>query len=368
MRPNTLFKFYKPDELININGKQFSHFGWEGKGTFAFFLYAESYKSAAELLYEKMKIGNNADIDTLIYPLCFNYRHCMEMLLKYLYIKYSRTDENGLKTFLNANHNLDKIWGDVKPILEQNINKVDSRIDIDIIESYVKQMHDFDDKSMRMRYPITKKLEANNKTELRLDYHNFHIEMLHFYNSILQLDGDIDNQVDYEAQKEEFDLFIEKYELAKNNILEFIKVIQPFADIDNTKLKCDKLSIDLSNINWEESLRENSEHVLVKRYLDNLPSDDKIIIEVLYYAGRDIDLKGVILSKSPRKKVEDFINFCIFQMKTIHSELKFGEKVLFINTQTKSSGNIIKYIRNAMSILESDSPHSKDNDLSKIEM
>ncbi|ATA75122.1 hypothetical protein [Capnocytophaga sp. H2931] len=360
MKSNTLFKFYEPEDLININGKQFSHFGWEGKGAFAFFLYAESYKSAAELLYEKMKTGNNADIDTLIYPLCFNYRHCMEMLLKYLYIKYSKTDENGLKSFLNANHNLNKIWKDIKPILEQNINKVGSKIDINVMENYVIQMHDFDDKSMTMRYPITKKLDAN-KTELRLDYHNFHIQMLCFYNSILQLDSDIDNQINYQASKEDFDLFIEKYKLAKNNVLEFIKIIQPFADIDKAKLECDKLPIKSSNINWEELLGENSEYTLTRKYLDNLPSDDKIIIEVLYYAGRDVASKRVTLSKSPKKKIEDFINFCIFQMKTIHPELKFGEKVPFINTQTKSSNNIIKYIRNAMSILDSDFSYNKDN-------
>lgn len=55
-------------------------------------------------------------------------------------------------------------------------------------------------------------------------------------------------------------------------------------------------------------------------------------------------------------------------MKTIHPELKFGEKVPFINTQTKSSNSIIKCIRNAMSILEPDFPHSEYNDLNKIEI
>lgn len=50
---NTLFKFYEPNELININGDRFSHFGWEGIGSLAFSMYAESYKRAGELLYKK---------------------------------------------------------------------------------------------------------------------------------------------------------------------------------------------------------------------------------------------------------------------------------------------------------------------------
>ena len=197
LKMDTLFKFYEPNELVNIRDDQFSHFGWEGKGAFAFFMYADSYKKAGEVLYEKMKTGNNGDRDALIYPLCFNYRHCMEMLLKFLYIKYSKTDNEGVKKFLDKGHYLDKIWKELKPILEMNINKVSTKIDIDVIEKYVKEMHYFDERSMRMRYPITKKLTSNNDGNLRMDFHNFHNQMLAFYNSICQIDYDIDNQVEY---------------------------------------------------------------------------------------------------------------------------------------------------------------------------
>lgn len=339
---NLLFKFYELNELANISNEQFSHFGWEGKGTLAFFMYAESYKRAGELLYEKMKIGNNSDRDALIFPLCFNYRHCMEMLLKFLFIKYSKKDKEGIKKFLDTNHDLDKIWNYLKPILEININKVDTKVDINLIESYVKEMHNFDKQSMRMRYPITKQLTPNNDGDLRMDFHNFHSQMLAFYNSICQIDYDIDNQIEYQAPKEDFNLFVEKYNLTKENIKGFINAIQPFAN---------KSSFVSTDINFKDLFSENTEYTVIKNYLDKLSSDDKIMIEVLYYAGRDVNSKKVTLSKSTKMKVKDFINYCLYELKTTHSELKFGKEVPYINASSKDSANIIKNIRTAIDIL-----------------
>lgn len=337
---NLLFKFYELNELANISNEQFSHFGWEGKGALAFFMYAESYKRAGELLYEKMKTGNNGDRDALIYPLCFNYRHCMEMLLKFLYIKYSKTNEEGIKKFLDKGHYLDKIWKELKPILEMNINKVSTKVDIDVIEKYVKEMHYFDEGSMRMRYPITKKLTSNNDGNLRMDFHNFHNQMLAFYNSICQIDYDIDNQVECQAPKEDFNLFVEKYNLTKENIKEFINTIKLFEN---------KLSSVSTNIKFEDLLSKNNESVVIIKYLNKLSSDDKIMIEVLYYAGRAINSKEVSLSKSTKMKVEDFINFCLFQMKSLN--LNFESKIQYLNTASKMSKNIINNIETAMNIL-----------------
>ena len=337
---NLLFKFYELNELANISNEQFSHFGWEGKGTLAFLVYAESYKRAGELVYEKMKIGSNSDRDALIFPLCFNYRHCMEMLLKFLFIKYSKKDEEGIKKFLDTNHDLNKIWNYLKPILEININKVDTKVDINLIESYVKEMHTFDKQSMKMRYPITKQLTPNNDGDLRMDFHNFHSQMLAFYKAICQIDFDIDNQNEHQASKEDFNLFLEKYNLTKENIKEFINTIKLFEN---------KLSSVSTNIKFEDLWEKNNESVVIIKYLNKLSSDDKIMIEVLYYAGRAINSKEVSLSKSTKMKVEDFINFCLFQMKSLN--LNFESKIQYLNTASKMSKNIINNIETAMNIL-----------------
>ena len=336
---DTLFKFYELDELVNIDGDRFSHFGWEGIGSFAFFMYAESYKRAGELLYIKMKEGNNGDRDALIYPLCFNYRHCMEMLLKFLYIKFSKESGEGIKEFLNKGHDLNKIWNVLKSILKINIDKVGTRVDINFIENCVNEMNGFDEKSMRMRYPINKKLEPNNKIELRFDFHNFHDKMVIFYESICQLDSDISNQVRYQGTKEENELFVKKYNLAKREIMEFLNIICPY--VDNSIKK---------KINFKNLFNGDDEYVIIEEYLNSLTSDHKIVIEVLFYAGRAVNSEEVRLSKTSSMKVRDFINFCLYHMKNFG--LEFGKEIPYMNTSSKQSEDIIKNIETAMSIID----------------
>lgn len=335
---DTLFKFYEPNELINIEGDRFSHFGWEGTESFAFFMYAESYKRAGELLYKKMKEGNNGDRDALIYPLCFNYRHCMEMLLKFLYIKFSRENEEGIKEFLNKNHDLNKIWNVLNPILKINIDKVGTRIDINFIKDCVNEMNEFDQGSMRMRYPITKKLESTN-IELRLDFHNFHDQMMIFYESICQLDSDISNQVRYQGTKEENELFVKKYNLAKREIMGFLNIIRPY--VGNSIKK---------EINFKNLFNGDDEYVIIEEYLDSLTSDHKIVIEVLFYAGRAVNSEEVRLSKTSNMKVRDFINFCLYHMKNFG--LEFGKEIPYMNTSSKQLEDIIRNIETAMSIID----------------
>ena len=60
--------------------KPFSHFGWEGSGAFSFSTISDGYWGSAKILLEHMKAKcyDFAVIDTLIYPLFFNYRHSVE--------------------------------------------------------------------------------------------------------------------------------------------------------------------------------------------------------------------------------------------------------------------------------------------------
>lgn len=211
-----LIKLLKQEELVN---NDFSYFGWEGTGSYSFFHLATAYKEAAELIYDKMKNGNNGDKDSLIYPLCFNYRHCMELLLKFLYIRHSKIDKDGLKDFLNTNHDLNNIWQQVEPILSAGEKRVGTKVNIGAIERYVKEMHKFDEKSMRMRYPISKSVEKNNNN-LRLDFHNFYNCMAKFYDAIIQIDDDISGQVHYQASQSDSDMFMEKYQNSKQSLID----------------------------------------------------------------------------------------------------------------------------------------------------
>lgn len=331
-----LIKLLKQEELVN---NDFSYFGWEGIGSGAFLTIATAYKEAAELIYEKMKNGHIGDKDILVYPLCFNYRHCMELLLKFLYIGHSKIDKEGLKDFLNTNHDLNKIWQQVKPILSAGKKRVGTKVNIGEIEHYVKEMHKFDEKSMRMRYPISKSVEKNND-HLRLDFHNFHNCMAKFYYAIIQIDDDISGQVHYQASQDDFDMFMEKYQNSKQSLIDFIDFFKPY-------VREEVITFDVKD--FSELLEE--QHNLKQEFLNKLSCDDKVLIETLYYAGRDVKTKRVRLSLSPKESIKDFVSFCLLNMKPEY-DVEFGVEPLHLNTMTKDEGNIIEYIQISMDILD----------------
>lgn len=352
-KKDEIFKYIEGDSL-DVLTDQFSYFGWEGRDSLAFYSYVMGYQKATELIFEEMKKGFNKDMDTLIYPLCFNHRHCMEILLKYLYVKYSGEEDDGLKKFLNSNHNLDKIWQNIKPVLQNNMNKMGSKISIDAVEYYVNEMHSFDDKSMRMRYPITKKLEASNENQLRFDFNNFHQCMSNFYKAIIQIDRDIDNQVAYQASQDEYNLFVEHYKNMRPSIKGFINFLQPYVEKE-----IEKESYEI-NIN---SLIENSGELDVEgfeedmekckkilSYFEGLSIDAKKIIIALYEAGKSVVNEEVNLSISTEDRMKDFINLCLSpSIKSSYNDLDSDDNIERFLRYTK---DIKSYLEKGVEILE----------------
>ena len=82
-------------------------------------LYVEGYRRAADRLVETIF---EQDLDYLVYPILFLYRHYLEVGLKSLYLLYglyletSRTNE--LKK-INHTHSQTYLWKLVRPRLQQ---------------------------------------------------------------------------------------------------------------------------------------------------------------------------------------------------------------------------------------------------------
>lgn len=83
---DTILRELTPDEIISR--QPFSHFGWEGVGAFSFLTISEGYWNCAKIIFEQMKENPNdfALVDSLIYPLFFNFRHSIETYLKLLFL------------------------------------------------------------------------------------------------------------------------------------------------------------------------------------------------------------------------------------------------------------------------------------------
>lgn len=117
-----------------------------------FFLYSEGYKDAGEKLYEYI-IANTFYQNTLVYPLIFNYRHCIELKLKELIImgnKYLHKHND----FADI-HNLNSLWEkykcDILPLISSTIEpKIIKNVDR-IIAQFTQE----DPDSMHFRYPVS---------------------------------------------------------------------------------------------------------------------------------------------------------------------------------------------------------------------
>lgn len=284
-----ILKFYDDTNHIPKDG-DFSYFGEEGNNSMAFEKYAYGYKNGADAIYEKLCAPESpiSLLDTLVFPLCFMYRHMVELLIKYLYRKHSYVNDEKFKKFLDKKHNLMSLWDATKPFITNLQKGIKTSVDIASIEHYVKTFDEFDVGSFRMRYPVDKKLSNSNKSILRLDFHNLHNKMNAFYDDVIKFSREISNQITEEVNSAD----IERFEL------EFQNVIDVIPEILRLKKDCEK-SKDIS---------------VLYNYAETLTDNQLITLYVMYHSGRDY--KNRLIDDVSKRK--DFLMECVLNMESFN--------------------------------------------------
>lgn len=117
-----------------------------------FSLYADGYKKAADIVVEKVA-ETGSDQDYLLYPVCFLYRHYVELRLKELI-------DLGRRLFSSSNgfpetHKIDSLWSECRPLLEKAFPEGD-KSDLDVIQTCIQEFASVDPKSESFRYPKDK--------------------------------------------------------------------------------------------------------------------------------------------------------------------------------------------------------------------
>jgi hypothetical protein len=333
---DVVFKDLTEEELAKVPSNSYAHFGWEGKGAFAFMTTALAYYESAETIYQKMRCAGNdfAVLDGHIYALIFLYRHFIELFLKGLYMKYSGETEANIKGYLNAvGHDLNASWNKVKPILSQGKKHVGSSQNLGVIEHYINAVNSFDPTSMVMRYPLDKRsMNQMHQNPMHLDYINLHDRMTELYDSLRTLDYDIENQLNVTASDEEIADFMSHYQQQMPLLDKYLALVQKEAEKEK--------STDLQTVSLHErclvKLRSNQDKAIRRMngnkvdgdYLlmySNSVDDFKIIVEVLFYAGRDVKEHSVTLSQSNAEKQREFVQLCLDRMHL--KQLQFGTSV-----------------------------------------
>ena len=298
-----LFHFYSPESLPKEKSR-YSHFGWEGNGTGAWSSMLWGYKNGLDALFEKYikSAGDFNKIDTLVYPICFLSRQIIELAIKYLFLKYSDSTEEQKKDFLNTNHNLHDAWQILRPFLSRIRKEVTTEVSIGEIEDIVLQMNDFDETSMRMRYPVAKDLKAMNNKAQWLDMHDLYNGIDYFFNLVMQLVYDFDRKVTINESEDAMKTFAYKYKEKKKYVIQFLNLLTKVKDNDSFK-KHNKLDIDdlLMPTDYDEAFD----------LYDKFDDDTKIVIECLYYSGRAVHNEEVNLPKNNGGKILCVTYLCI---------------------------------------------------------
>lgn len=110
----------------------------------------DGYMKAGGLLIETCE-EYSYEQDSLIYPILFNYRHGIELAIKWVIVQYGRYSAVQIDKI--EHHNLWKLW----QICKQIIIEVGSESeDISHVEQVIKDFHDSDISGMAFRYPNNK--------------------------------------------------------------------------------------------------------------------------------------------------------------------------------------------------------------------
>ncbi|MCT8971688.1 hypothetical protein [Microbaculum marinisediminis] len=107
----------------------------------------DGFLSAADGLIELCtRPGCEHERHSVIYPILFNYRHGLELAMKWTIVMYSGQGLNGI----DDKHNLWKLWKTYRKILEK-AGSADKE-SIQAVEQIVKDFHDLDEGGIAFRY------------------------------------------------------------------------------------------------------------------------------------------------------------------------------------------------------------------------
>ena len=326
--------------------KPFSHFGWEGSGAFSFSTISDGYWGSAKILLEHMKAKcyDFAVIDTLIYPLFFNYRHSVETYLKLLFFNYGEQTKEARSNYLNLGHNLQNLWAQLRPSLNSGKKHIGISVDLNAIEHYIHTINDFDPDSMVMRYPIQKDLTANKDQEHHFDFINFGERLDELCDSLRLLNHYLSNQMSEAATHDELEQYLNIFNRYRPEINNFISILNEEA-----------ANKPIRTINFNDLLTVINKPSKTFSFLKGCEPDLLILLDNLFYGGRSVNQNVVGLSSSQVERQKEFVRFCNELLEK--DGLSFGviPKNGQINIWGKTPSALLRGISKALSILDLES-------------
>lgn len=128
-------------------------------GPYDFADYAHGYFLAARELVDSLQRKSNY-VDIVVYPLCYAYRHAVELGLKYLARELPKL--YGEKNDIRLTHNLSDNWQQVRPYLSRAGKYLDAdNSAISYVDKVLADFLEFDPSGEVFRFPENKKGELH---------------------------------------------------------------------------------------------------------------------------------------------------------------------------------------------------------------
>jgi hypothetical protein len=184
----------------NGHPDEYSHIAWGNMYT-QFYGYMMGYKEAADVIIRiTLDSDDTSKLDTLVYPICFLYRHYIEIALKNIYLTNTKdTEEEKIQTLKSCQHNLLMVWHKVKPLIIADFPDDDATI-LDAVEDYIKQFCVADNSSFAFRYPINKELNFVNHREKYINLANLAERMDELASFLSAVCTEMSSHRDYEHE------------------------------------------------------------------------------------------------------------------------------------------------------------------------
>lgn len=131
------------------------------------------------------------DRHSLIYPILFDYRHALELAMKWIIDTYGRYVDVRLNED-ERDHDLWHLWGYCKQVITALGSAGEKDNALRAVEQIVKDFHDLDKSSMAFRYPTKKDGATIRLPDTSINLQNIKEVMEsvdHFFTGV---DGDLD--------------------------------------------------------------------------------------------------------------------------------------------------------------------------------
>lgn len=350
-----LFVFYEADKIPRHG--RYSYFGNHFGTVDGFSQYIDGYIFAVQAIYNDYILCDEYRIDkldTLIYPLCFNYRQVVELYIKYLYFKYAFVGNEDKENFIKSvSHKLNKAWMQVQPHLLPLLSKINSDIDITLFDEFINEIDNFDTDSFRMRYPIKKDLSSVHSSSVKLDVIGLNEKMMELFNLFKKLDCEINNILINNTCNSEFENEIKnRYINNKDKIGLVSRKLIYLAEKEKQDLSKNPLGsiIDISEI------QNSTEEQEIENDIYELSTDTAAMLALLTHMGQSIVIGRYKLAVVEAERYKDILKVAELTLQECESFISFDGD--FSNSEMcyaileKSYSVTAKWLSTAVAIMD----------------